>query len=83
MGMPIFTLRHGFNLREGINPLKRNVPGRLVGEPPLKEGNAKEITVDYKALNREFLEDVDRDTERSVPSVDSLKNSAWNSWHRF
>ncbi len=73
IGMRIFTLRHAFNLREGINPLKRNVPGRLVGEPPLKEGNVKEITVDYKTLNREFLEYVGWDTETAVPSEDSLR----------
>ncbi len=43
-GLRIFTMRHAFNLREGINPLARNMPGRLVGDPPLTEGNVKSIT---------------------------------------
>ena len=31
-GKRIGTMRHAFNLREGHNPLTRNVPGRLVGD---------------------------------------------------
>ena len=73
IGMRIYTLRHAFNLREGINPLARNVPGRLVGEPPLKEGNVKDITVDYKTMIKEFLEFVGWDTNTTVPSEESLK----------
>ena len=72
-GMRIFTMRHAFNLREGINPLERNVPGRLVGEPPLKEGNVKDITVDYKTLNREFLEYVGWDVNSTIPGDESLR----------
>ena len=72
-GMRIFTMRHAFNLREGINPLKRNVPGRLVGEPPLKEGNVKDITVDYKTLNQEFLNFVGWDVNSTVPGDESLR----------
>jgi aldehyde:ferredoxin oxidoreductase len=73
LGMRIYTMRHAFNLREGLNPLKRNVPNRLIGEPPLTEGNVKDVTVDYKTLNREFLEFVGWDTKTTVPSEDSLK----------
>ena len=72
-GMRIFTMRHAFNLREGINPLERNVPGRLVGEPPLKEGNVKDITVDYKSLSREFLEYVGWDVNSTIPGDESLR----------
>ena len=71
--MRIYTMRHAFNLREGINPLARNVPGRLVGEPPLKEGNVKDITVDYKTMIREFLELVGWDTRTTIPSEEALK----------
>ena len=73
IGMRIYTLRHAFNLREGINPLTRNVPGRMVGEPPLKEGNVKDITVDYKTMLSEFLEFVGWDTSTTVPSEEALK----------
>jgi len=72
-GLRIFTMRHVFNLREGINPLKRNVPGRLVGEPSLTEGNVKDVTVDYQTLASEFLELVGWDTDTTVPSEESLQ----------
>ena len=72
-GMRIGTIRHAFNLREGHNPLTRNVPGRLVGEPPLSEGNVKDITVDYKNLNREFLEFCGWDPQTTIPSEKALR----------
>jgi aldehyde:ferredoxin oxidoreductase len=72
-GMRIFTMRHVFNLREGINPLERNMPGRIIGEPPLKEGNVKNITVDYKTLSAEFLEELGWDTRTTIPTEDSLR----------
>lgn len=72
-GTRIYTMRHAFNLREGLNPLARNMPGRIVGEPPLKEGNVKEITVDYRTLAREFLERLNWDLRTTVPKEESLK----------
>jgi aldehyde:ferredoxin oxidoreductase len=71
-GMRIFTMRHAFTLREGLNPLKRNVPGRLIGEPPLGQGNVKGVTVDYRTQNREFLEYAGWDVQSTVPSKESL-----------
>jgi aldehyde:ferredoxin oxidoreductase len=72
-GTRIYTMRHAFNLREGLNPLARNMPGRIVGEPPLKAGNVKDITVDYRTLAREFLERLGWDTGTALPSQSSLK----------
>ncbi|MBM4428951.1 MAG: aldehyde ferredoxin oxidoreductase family protein [Chloroflexi bacterium] len=72
-GERIYTMRHAFNLREGLNPLVRNVPGRLVGEPPLQEGNVKGVTVDHKTLTKEFLEHLGWDKRTTVPSKTSLK----------
>jgi len=72
-GMRIFTMRHAFNLREGLNPLTRNVPSRIVGEPPLKEGNVKDVTVDYRTMIREVLETAGWDTRTTVPSEESLR----------
>jgi aldehyde:ferredoxin oxidoreductase len=74
IGARIYTMRHAFNLREGINPLARNVPGRLVGEPPLTEGNVREVTVDYKTMSREFLEQLGWDTSTTVPSEECLRD---------
>ena len=72
-GLRIATIRHAFNRREGHNPLTRNVPGRLVGDPPLTEGNVRGVTVDYKAMLREFLEHVGWDPQTTVPSEESLR----------
>ncbi len=72
-GMRIFTMRHAFNLREGLNPLRRNVPGRLIGDPPLTEGNVKGVSVDYTTLNREFLEFVGWDPYTAVPGRQALE----------
>jgi aldehyde:ferredoxin oxidoreductase len=72
-GTRIYTMRHAFNLREGLNPLTRNMPGRIVGEPPLTAGNVKDITVDYRTLAREFLERLGWDPHTTVPSDKRLK----------
>lgn len=72
-GERIYTVRHLFNLREGHNPLTRNIPGRMIGEPPLKEGNVKDVTVDMKALNREYLAKLDWDPVTSIPSEARLR----------
>ncbi len=72
-GTRIYTMRHAFNLREGLNPLARNMPGRIVGEPPLSEGNVKDITVDFRTLAREFLERLSWDPRTTVPNEKSLK----------
>ena len=73
VGMRIFTMRHAFNLREGLNPLTRNVPGRMVGDPPLKAGNVRDITVDYKLMVKEFLEHIGWDTATSKPADATLR----------
>ena len=74
IGARIFTMRHAFNLREGINPLARNVPGRLVGKPPLTEGNVRDVTVDYKTMSKEFLEVLGWDTSTTIPSDERLRD---------
>jgi aldehyde:ferredoxin oxidoreductase len=73
-GMRIGTMRHAFNLREGHNPLTRNVPGRLVGDPPLTEGNVKDVTIDLKTLTSEYLEYCGWDVGTTVPSEESLRD---------
>jgi aldehyde:ferredoxin oxidoreductase len=67
-GERIYTMRHLFNLREGQNPLTRNVPGRMIGSPPLQEGNVKDVTVDLQALSNEFLDRLSWDRHTTVPS---------------
>jgi aldehyde:ferredoxin oxidoreductase len=72
-GERVFAMRHAFNLRHGHNPLTRNVPGRMVGDPPLTEGNIKGIKVDLKTLTREFLTHLDWDVSTTIPSEARLR----------
>jgi aldehyde:ferredoxin oxidoreductase len=72
-GERIGTLRHAFNLREGLNPMTWNVPQRMVGNPPLTEGNVRDVTIDLQTLMKEYLEAADWDTETTRPSDKKLK----------
>jgi aldehyde:ferredoxin oxidoreductase len=78
-GERIYTMRHIFNLREGHNPLTRNVPGRMIGEPPLTEGNVKGVTVDLKSLNKEYLTKLGWDIHTSVPTEAKLRELGMDS----
>jgi aldehyde:ferredoxin oxidoreductase len=73
VGMRIAIIRHAFNLREGHSPLTRNVPGRMIGNPPLEEGRLAGITVDYQTMIREFLQFVGWDVHTTIPSEESLR----------
>jgi len=73
-GERIFTMRHLFNLRDGHNPLTRNVPRRMIGDPPLKEGNVRGVKVDIHTLNGEFLDRLDWDARTTVPSEARLRS---------
>ena len=71
-GERIGTIRHLFNLREGINPLKYPISGRIVGDPPQTSGPLEGRTVDYKTMVREYLEYLGWDPETTVPSKEKL-----------
>jgi aldehyde:ferredoxin oxidoreductase len=45
----------------------------MVGDPPLAEGNVRDITVDYRTLIREFLQTIGWDIQTSVPSDETLQ----------
>jgi aldehyde:ferredoxin oxidoreductase len=72
-GERIGTIRHAFNLREGINPLELTVPPIILGNPPLTEGNVRGVTVDADTMNREYLELMDWDQQTTVPSTAKLE----------
>lgn len=48
-GERITNMRHVFNLREGINPIKYKVHPRIIGRPPLKEGPLAGSSADIEA----------------------------------
>ena len=72
IGERIADLRHAFNLREGLNPLLFDVPGRIIGNPPQAEGNVRNITVNIDTQVREYCQAMDWDPETAVPSRQRL-----------
>ncbi len=73
IGERIGTLRHLFNLREGLNPLKFTLNPRAVGKPPLPKGPVAGITIDDDLMVQDFLKAMDWDPSTTRPSTAKLK----------
>jgi aldehyde:ferredoxin oxidoreductase len=67
-GERIEVMRHAFNLREGDNPINRKVPGRIIGQPPQKEGPLADVTADLDAQVYWNLGAMDWDRVTTKPS---------------
>ena len=72
IGERIADIRHAFNLREGLNPLRFEMPGRLLGAPPQTAGNVRNITVDIDTQVREYCAAMGWDPATAVPSKERL-----------
>ncbi|MCJ7667631.1 MAG: aldehyde ferredoxin oxidoreductase C-terminal domain-containing protein, partial [Anaerolineae bacterium] len=72
IGERISNLRHLFNLREGLNPLRFKLPGRIIGRPPLEAGSLAGIEVDVETLASEYLAARGWDPVTAVPSREKL-----------
>jgi len=72
-GERIQNLRHTFNLREGLNPLKFKVPDRSLGIPAQKEGPVAGVTVDENIMIKEYLAAMDWDAKTTKPSKKKLQ----------
>ena len=72
IGERIANVRQAFNVREGLNPLKYNMPGRIIGVPPKSAGPTKGVTVDEQILQLEYLTAMDWDLETTKPSKKKL-----------
>lgn len=55
-GKRIATMLHAFNMREGFNPSDFSAPPRAIGDPPLKVGSLKDVTIDSKDLQKQYYE---------------------------
>lgn len=71
-GDRIATMRMAFNIREGINPMAFDVPGRILGHPPLPDGPTAGVTVDLDTQVNEYLQEMGWDPATSRPSKKSL-----------
>ncbi|MDP2626386.1 MAG: aldehyde ferredoxin oxidoreductase family protein [Candidatus Rokubacteria bacterium] len=72
IGERIADIRHAFNLREGLNPIRFEVPGRLIGNPPQTAGNVRNVTVDIDTQVREYCAAMEWDPLTAVPSKKRL-----------
>jgi aldehyde:ferredoxin oxidoreductase len=73
IGERIGTLRHLFNLREGLNPLEYFMNPRAVGKPPLKEGPLANVTIDDDTMIKDYLKSMDWDLTTTEPSAKKLQ----------
>ncbi len=72
-GERIATMRHVFNLREGINPLELKVHPRIIGKPPYETGPLAGVTADIEAQNYWNLGALDWDRVTTKPSKKKLE----------
>ncbi len=73
-GERIATMRHVFNLREGINPLNWWVHPRIIGKPPFSEGPLASVTADLEAQVYWNLGALDWDRTTTKPSKKKLSD---------
>jgi aldehyde:ferredoxin oxidoreductase len=67
LGLRSYTMRHAFNLREGMRRGDFKISDRVVGKPPLTEGPVAGITVDHEKLGDNFFGALGWDLKDSVP----------------
>ena len=72
IGERIADIRHAFNLREGLNPLRFHVPDRILGIPAQTQGNVRGVSVDLDAQVRDYCAAMEWDPVTAVPSRQRL-----------
>ncbi|MDI6775744.1 MAG: aldehyde ferredoxin oxidoreductase family protein [Syntrophales bacterium] len=80
-GMRIQTLRHLFNIREGISPQDFVLPERIIGSPPLSDGPLKGITIDIETLKTEYFREMGWDEETGIPSEEKLRELSLGEYY--
>jgi aldehyde:ferredoxin oxidoreductase len=74
IGERVEQLRHCFNVREGLNPIRDFVPHpRIYGDPPLPVGVARGKTLDIDTLARSFYQAMNWSVKTGKPQKKYLK----------
>lgn len=71
VGERIHTLRHCFNVREGITSWK--MPRRIMGDPPFTKGPTANFTLDIDLIKQAYYEAMDWDIDSGKPSRTKLE----------
>jgi aldehyde:ferredoxin oxidoreductase len=73
IGERILTLRHCFNVREGIKPTDTKLKNRAAGSPALKNGPLANIVIDEEKLGRRYYEKLGWNYETGLPERERLE----------
>ncbi|MBN1572240.1 MAG: aldehyde ferredoxin oxidoreductase family protein [Deltaproteobacteria bacterium] len=73
IGERILSLRKAFNVREGIKAKDTKMHGRGFGNPPMKKGPHKNVTLDMDALQKGLFEVMSWDDVTGGPTKDKIK----------
>ncbi|MFH1137535.1 MAG: aldehyde ferredoxin oxidoreductase family protein [Pseudomonadota bacterium] len=75
IGERIHLLRHSFNVREGLNPIKDFRPHpRIQGDPPQDKGPAKGVTIDLDQMAKSIYRACRWDLADGRPELVHLQN---------
>ena len=77
-GERIANLRLVFELREGGNPAARAVAKRLYDGGELPAGPNKDILLDIKTLETEYLKEAGWDAQTTKPGAEKLRELGWD-----
>ncbi|MDF2521003.1 MAG: aldehyde:ferredoxin oxidoreductase [Clostridia bacterium] len=68
----IKTLRHSFNIREGINPMNIKMPDRARGIPPLSKGPNAHTKNDFDMGKKNYFKAMGYDIKTGKPLAETL-----------
>ncbi len=72
-GARIQTVRHCFNIREGIQPSDVKLPQRMLGQPPLEHGPLSGVTIDVDSLAADYRQAMGWDPDSGKPQAGTLE----------
>jgi aldehyde:ferredoxin oxidoreductase len=72
IGERIAALRTAFNIREGLQPKSFEVPGRMIGKPPLNKGPIAGVTIDLDQQLHDYFVAMRWDPETGYPTRETL-----------
>ncbi|MDO8491513.1 MAG: aldehyde ferredoxin oxidoreductase family protein [Dehalococcoidia bacterium] len=73
LGERIANARQAFNVREGLNPVQFQVPGRVSGKTPMAAGPLAGRSVDMETLAKDYYASMDWDVTTGKPSKKKLE----------
>jgi len=73
IGERLETMRHAFNVREGITYKDTRMHGRASGNPPMDRGPHKGVRLDTEAVVKDFYREMGWDFESGKPLKEKLE----------